>query len=302
MVAYSGGKCIRGPQCAGLLLGQKDLLQAAWLHSAPHHAFGRSLKVGKEEIMGMLAAVEFWVKRDHKAEWNQWGSWLDHIASRVEKVNGVSTEVLQPGGLSNHAPRLRIKWDGAQLGITGRELYKLLSDGDPRIVLAEATGDAREGMASSATIMPYMMMPGDEKVVAEKLYAMLSSPPPIDRPARPAGPPAGVAGQWDVRLDFTYGNADHVFLFEQDGAGLVGTHRGDILSGDLRGTVDGNEIFFRSSQKYEGTRLRYEFKGNVDGDEMHGVVDLDEYGEARWTARRHLYGHPRGRVRPVKNV
>ena len=71
-VAYSGGKCIRGPQAAGLLLGDKSLLQGAWINSAPHHAFGRSVKVGKEEIMGMLAAVEMWVKRDHKAEWAQW--------------------------------------------------------------------------------------------------------------------------------------------------------------------------------------------------------------------------------------
>ena len=74
-VAYSGGKCIRGPQAAGLLLGDKSLLQAAWVNSAPHHAFGRSLKVGKEEIMGMLAAVEMWVKRDHKAEWKEWEEW-----------------------------------------------------------------------------------------------------------------------------------------------------------------------------------------------------------------------------------
>src|SRR6202051_409572 len=69
VVVYSGGKCIRGPQAAGLLLGEKALLQAAWANSAPHHAFGRALKVGKEEIMGMLAAVEMWVKRDHDAEW-----------------------------------------------------------------------------------------------------------------------------------------------------------------------------------------------------------------------------------------
>ena len=74
LVGYSGGKCLRGPQCAGLLLGRKDLVQAAWLNSAPHHAFGRSMKVGKEEIMGMLAAVEAWVKRDHDAEWKQWES------------------------------------------------------------------------------------------------------------------------------------------------------------------------------------------------------------------------------------
>src|SRR5438046_9012705 len=90
-VAYSGGKCIRGPQAAGLLLGDKDWLQAAWANSAPHHAFGRSLKVGKEEIMGMLAAVEMWVKRDHKAEWAQWMTWLNSIGEQVTKSAGVTT-------------------------------------------------------------------------------------------------------------------------------------------------------------------------------------------------------------------
>src|ERR1019366_6010562 len=116
-VAYSGGKCIRGPQAAGLLLGEKNLLQAAWANSAPHHAFGRSLKVGKEEIMGMLAAVEMWVKRDHKAEWAQWESWLAAIADSVKRIEGVTTRVSQPReGLSNRSPRLPIPWDGARLG------------------------------------------------------------------------------------------------------------------------------------------------------------------------------------------
>ena len=68
LVAYSGGKCLRGPQCAGLLLGRKDLVQAAWVNSAPHHGFGRGFKVGREEIVGMLAAVETWMTRDHPAE------------------------------------------------------------------------------------------------------------------------------------------------------------------------------------------------------------------------------------------
>src|SRR6058998_1829768 len=83
LVAYSGGKCLRGPQSAGLLLGRKDLIRAAWVHSAPHHGFGRAMKVGKEEAIGMLAAVETWVKRDHDAEWKRWTASLDHIASRV---------------------------------------------------------------------------------------------------------------------------------------------------------------------------------------------------------------------------
>src|SRR5882724_1403922 len=101
-VAYSGGKCIRGPQAAAIILGDKNWLQAAWLNSAPHHAFGRALKVGKEEIMGMLAAVEQWPKRDHKAEWKEWESRLNVIADRAKKVDGVSSQIKQPSDdLSN---------------------------------------------------------------------------------------------------------------------------------------------------------------------------------------------------------
>ena len=85
VVAYSGGKAIRGPQCAGLLLGRKDILMSAWQASAPHHGPGRDNKVGREETLGMLAAVEAWVKRDHQAEWKTWLSWLN---TRVDARGG----------------------------------------------------------------------------------------------------------------------------------------------------------------------------------------------------------------------
>ena len=91
LVGYSGGKCIRGPQAAGLLLGRKDLVKAAWVHSAPHHGFARGYKVGKEEAIGMLMAVEMWMKRDHDAEWKRWTSWLEHVAQRVSAIDGVTT-------------------------------------------------------------------------------------------------------------------------------------------------------------------------------------------------------------------
>ena len=113
LVAYSGGKCLRGPQTAGLLLGRKDLVRAAWVHSAPHHGFARALKVGKEDAIGMLMAVEMWVKRDHEAEWKRWNAWLDHIAQRVSTIAGVTTAVSQPNGLSNRTPSLRVLWDPA---------------------------------------------------------------------------------------------------------------------------------------------------------------------------------------------
>ena len=128
-MAYSGGKCIRGPQAGGLLLGDKSLLQGAWINSAPHHAFGRSVKVGKEEIMGMLAAVEMWVKRDHKAEWAQWEGWLDHIATSVKRVGGVTTKVNQPSAdLSNRTPELQDTVGRRETGITGQEVGKMLLD------------------------------------------------------------------------------------------------------------------------------------------------------------------------------
>ena len=207
MVAYSGGKCLRGPQAAGLLLGQKDLLQTAWVCSAPHHAFGRSMKVGKEEIMGMLAAVEMWIKRDHAAEWREWESWLDHISDEAMKVPGVSEEILQPEDLSNHAPVLQLSWDAGQGGITGTEVEALLLNGTPRIVVAGSSGNRRDmSRPSTLRIMPYMMQPGDHKIAAEAIHRILANPPKFPAP-QILPPGAEVAGTWTVDLKFLSGTA-----------------------------------------------------------------------------------------------
>jgi uncharacterized pyridoxal phosphate-dependent enzyme len=282
-VAYSGGKCIRGPQAAGLLFGDKNWLQAAWVNSAPHHAFGRSVKVGKEEIMGMLAAVEMWVKRDHKAEWAQWEAWLAHIASSVQKVDGVTTKVNQPSpDLSNRTPELQVQWDAGKLGIAGEQVAKTLLDTEPRIVLSRSS-------AGMVAVVPYQMSPGDEKVVADRLYAVLSRPPKFPAPAVPEGSPVSVAGQWDVRIDFQYGSAAHTVILEQDGAKLVGTHRGEFASGDLNGTVAANTLRFQSSLPTDGVRVSFQFAGKVEDNKIAGTVGLGEYGEARFTAERHHY-------------
>lgn len=294
-VAYSGGKCIRGPQAAGLLLGEKAWLQAAWANSAPHHAFGRSLKVGKEEIMGMLAAVEMWVKRDHQAEWHQWEAWLDTISGSVKRVDGVTAQVTQPSAdLSNRSPRLTIRWDGAKLGITGQEVAKLLADTDPRIIVAQGTGTRPGSMASSVSIIPYMLIAGEEKIVAERLYSALSKPPKFESPAKPPeGQPVPVSGQWEARLEFGRGSANHTLMLEQDGAKLQGTHHTEFYAADLNGTVMADTIRFQSSWQIQGQRLSYVFSGTVDGDKMAGTVNMGEYGETSWTALRHKYPQPR---------
>jgi D-glucosaminate-6-phosphate ammonia-lyase len=248
----------------------------------------------------MLAAVEAWKQRDHDAEWRQWQAWLDNISASVKRVNGVTTRVEQPDGLSNRAPILRIEWDGNSLGITGQEASKHLLDTEPRIVLGSGSGSRPDHMASTVSVMPYMMMPGDDKIVAQRLYDVLSKPPHFENPSVPQGEPVSVAGQWDLELQFDRGSAMHTLILEQQGSDLVGTHQGEFGSGDLSGTVAANQVRFRSSQKIEGQRLSYEFTGTAEPDKMAGNVNLGEYGAARWSAQRHQYRAPGGVVRPVK--
>src|SRR5688500_4568963 len=176
LVAYSGGKYIRGPQSAGLLLGRKDLVQAAWVHSAPHHGYARAMKVGREEIVGMLVAVERWVARDHAAEWNEWVARCDYIADRVSKIPGVTPTVQrEPGAsLSNRSPRVTLRWDSRKLGITGSEVADLLDEGEPRIALqAGATPTQSPEGDSSICITSAMMSSGDEQIVAQRIVDIL---------------------------------------------------------------------------------------------------------------------------------
>jgi D-glucosaminate-6-phosphate ammonia-lyase len=291
MVAYSGGKCLRGPQSAGLLLGRKDLLQTAWVCSAPHHAFGRCMKVGKEEIMGMLAAVEMWTRRDHAAEWREWETWLDRISAEAMKVPGVSREIHQPEDLSNHAPVLQLSWDAQQVGITGTEVEALLLNGTPRIVVAGSSGTRRDLLAPNAArpstlrIMPYMMQPGDYKIAAEAIHRILASPPKFPLPEI-APPGADVAGTWSVDLKFLSGAARHEVTLQQDGGKLTGTHKGETIAGNVTGSVEGKTVAFRSSQRIEGTSLSFAFTGVAEGDTIRGTVQLAEYGKADFTARR----------------
>src|ERR1700685_4643612 len=285
-VGYSGGKCMRGPQCAGLLLGRKDLVQAAWFQAAPHHNVGRSMKVGKEEIMGMLTALEMWTKRDHDAEWNTWKGWLANIEAKVKPLPSVSTEYLMPEDLSNHSPRLRIKWDGNALKITGDELAKTLDAGTPRIQFDEWSGSRPDEMESSVTIMPYMMMPADAQIVADALFATLSHPPMFSAPEIPQGTPANVAGIWKVEMTYLCGEGWQRFLLEQQEGGVTGVHQGEIYNGNLTGKVHAQQVSFHSVMPVGGNEIRYTFSDTVNGGSMSGTVALGEYGHAQWSATR----------------
>lgn len=290
LVGYSGGKCLRGPQSAGILLGRKDLVRAAWVHSAPHHGFARSMKVGKEEAMGMLAAVEMWVKRDHRAEWNQWLSWLDYIAKRVSAIEGVTASVQSTTELSNRTPTLLIMWNGARLGINGKAVAKLLFETEPRI----ATPGARAGKGAGETgiaITPYQMSPGEEKIVADRLHAILSNPPKQEAAQPMRQPVADLSGRWDVQIEFVAGRSRHFLHLRQQGNRIDGTHQGDFVSRDLTGTIDGDRIQLASNYtERHGDSLVFNFAGKAAEKELSGTLDMGEYLSARWSAKRHETG------------
>jgi len=283
LVGYSGGKCLRGPQTAGLLLGRKDLVRAAWVHSAPHHGFARGYKVGKEEAIGMLTAVEMWMKRDHEAEWKRWTSWLEHIGRRVSGIDGISTTVVQPEGLSNRAPTLRIVWDRSRFGITGDEAQRALLESEPRVALHVVRGDAGQ---AGVSINPYMLSAGDEKIVAERLHGLLSNARP--KPAvAPAAPVADLTGRWDVDIEYAAGSSRHVLHLRQRGNDIDGSHQGNFVSRDLTGTIDGDTVRLRSAYGEEhGDALMFTFTGTVTGDAMAGPLDMGEYLGATWRAQR----------------
>ena len=286
LVAYSGGKCLRGPQTAGLLLGRKDLVRAAWVHSAPHHGFGRALKVGKEDAIGMLTAVEMWVRRDHDAEWKRWTGWLDHIALRLSPISGVTTSVVQPNGLSNRTPSLRIQWDRQQFGLTGEAVARALLEGDPRIALAGGGGNGQSGQ-TGVSVTPYMLAPGDERIIADRLHAVLSKPPGPAAGATPGSPAADLSGQWNVRIEYAATASAHAFHLTQRGNELGGFHQGEFVTRDVSGTIDGDAVRIRSAYgEQHGDSVNLTFTGKVTADQMAGTLDMGEYLGAKWTATR----------------
>ena len=280
MVAYSGGKSLRGPQCSGLLLGSRNSIRAAWASCSPHHAFGRNMKVGKEEIMGMLAAVEIWARTYNlDADYAIWKGWYGQIQERINQIDGVKTEVKPPAGASPF-PVLDLAWDPGKIGYTAGEVGKLLLNGSPRIM------SHGEGEGHGFLIRPVAMREGDSKLVAKRLEEILRGAPKGKPSKVPAAPVVNLAGNWAVDLEFSVGSTRHQFELATNGTKVSGTHAGRVGRSAIQGEMDGKQVRLRSGIRYEGTTLSYTFRGTVEGGRMSGDVDLGEYGKARFTATR----------------
>jgi D-glucosaminate-6-phosphate ammonia-lyase len=249
-------------------------------------------------VVGMLVAVESWVKRDHEAEWRQWTARCEHIAGRVSKIAGVTATVQrEPGGRSNRSPRLAIRWDSKTLGITGQDVATLLDTTEPRVALGGGGGGNRgqeptvgdTGLSISAA----MMQPGDEKIVADRLFQVLSAKHALKVVEPPKTPAATLSGRWEVEIKYAASSATHTLHLLQDGNRLEGQHQGNFLARDIAGTIDGEAVSLASSvTERHGDSLNYRFTGTISGDTMSGTLSLGEYLGAAWTARRYAPTRP----------
>ena len=165
MVTFSGGKGLRGPQSAGLLLGKRKYVEAARMHTPPRgETIGRGMKVNKEEVLGMLVALESYLGKDHDAEWKMWESQIQLISEAALSVNGVETEIHVPPH-ANHVPSLRISWNEKKVKISPPDFRKELMQGHPSIQTV--------GGSDSVGITTWMMQPGQERIVAKRVKEIL---------------------------------------------------------------------------------------------------------------------------------
>jgi len=165
LVIFSGGKALRGPQNTGLLLGRKDLIQAALPAMSPFGGIGRGMKVGKEEMCGLLAAVERYLKFDHEAEWRVLEERVASIRAAVKGIPGVETDRQVPV-IANEVPHVLVRWDENARGISAQQVTEKLLAGDPPIHIQ------RPGKGE-LLISVWMMRDDEHKIVGARLRAVL---------------------------------------------------------------------------------------------------------------------------------
>lgn len=192
LYTFSGGKGLQGPQCSGVLLGRKDLIEAAMRNSCPFEgSVCRPMKVGKEEIIGCLTAVETWLKLDSTKLYKEWNSRVDHIGKLVETIPGVHTEIYIPDD-GNRYPTLRVTWDTQAWGFSVADCVKQLHDGDPVIEVLSIDNPSlvsavREGVdkpkpnpkeikeRNRLELVSMTIQPGEEMIVGQRLREILGA-------------------------------------------------------------------------------------------------------------------------------
>jgi len=244
-------------------------------------------------MVGMLAAVEAWVTRDHEEKMRTWYSYLDTISKRVSSVKGVKFTVQEPQGLSNHSPSLVISWDPEKFNINGPEVAEELASKQQRIAVHSNYTD--ESGNTSIVISSGQMQPGNDKVVADRIVDVLSRL--NAKPKEMSAPAANITGRWDVDIEFYSSKSRHTFFIEQDGNWIQGSHKGDFSIRDMVGTIEGDQVKLSSADQHVADNIPFIFSGTVSGEKMSGQIYMGEYISALFAATRH---HQKGVRRTIR--
>jgi L-seryl-tRNA(Ser) seleniumtransferase len=166
LAVFSGGKDLGGPQASGLIVGRADLVAACAAHSSPNQRLGRPMKVGKEEMVGLLAAVERYLALDHPARIARFEQIVAGWVDALDDGDGVRAQRVFPNEAGQPTPRALISLDPARCGISGADLRQRLWEGDPRVAVAAAGADA-------ISITPDTLEPGEELLIIERIRRAL---------------------------------------------------------------------------------------------------------------------------------
>lgn len=180
LVTFSGGKGIRGPQCTGLLLGRKDLIDAAKKNNSPNsNSIGRGMKVAKEEVVGLVAAIDWFLKQDDAVMEAEYRQRADRIAKYLSSIPTLQSQIFVPG-VANHVPHLLVTYDQNRVKITAAEVMQKMRQGKPRIELNPSTGGTPAsaglpGGANTIIVGVWMLQPGEDMIVAKRLREVLQA-------------------------------------------------------------------------------------------------------------------------------
>jgi D-glucosaminate-6-phosphate ammonia-lyase len=293
LVVYAGGKYLRGPQSTALLLGREALCRAAWLNGPPHQAFGRSMKVGKEELVGAVAALQRWLTSPTTAqERAEWSARLERVRLGLRGLEGIATALL-PSSPSVTAPRLKIEWDSSRIALHSDLLRARLLAGSPRILIHDFWSKPH-----SIVIDPVNLTDIEAEHVANALRTHLAKAYPVEARPEPR-PGADFTGSWAARLRFLRGVAEHKLHLEQRGEQIHGEHVATYSTARLTGKVESGVASFTAKHVQEGMARYYSFEATLNGDtlaghmwlgaaseEHSGPVFQRQFGAGTWVARR----------------
>jgi hypothetical protein len=202
--------------------------------------------------------------------------------SRVSEIESVKTTIREPEGINNRSASLNISWDPKKLHLSGAELIQELITSKPRITVGGGR-NIETGMAS-ISINASQMQPGEDKIVGDKIFELLSKKRSPKAETAMKSPSSKIGGRWDLEIDYFSSKSDHILYLEQDGNWLKGIHKTDFSIREVSGSIEGNEVKFLSPGRRPA--VSYTFSGTISGNSISGKIDMGEFLTADFTGKK----------------